>query len=108
MKPYASTHRGWHGRGYLPHCDFPGLIQSVSVHLFDSVPIEVIERWVRELDSACDKKSREKLCSRIERYADMGYGCRERAGTPALRKTGPLHSKGIRVEKVWALKAGAS
>ena len=75
MKPNASTHRGWHGRGYLPHCDFPGLIQSVSSHLFDSVPTEVIERWVRELDNASDKKSHEKLCARIERYADMGYGC---------------------------------
>lgn len=74
MKPNASTHRGWHSRGYLPHCDFPGLIQSVSIHLFDSVPIEVIERWVRERETTSDKRSREKLCEKIERYADMGYG----------------------------------
>ena len=74
MKPYASTHRGWHGRGYLPHCDFPGLIQSVSIHLFDSVPIEVIERWIRELETESDQNSKDKLCERIERYADMGYG----------------------------------
>jgi putative transposase len=56
MKPNASPHRGWHTRGYLPHCDFPGLLQSVSIRLFDSVPTEVIERWVRELDTASDKK----------------------------------------------------
>ncbi len=74
MQPNASTHRGWHSRGFLPHCDFPGLIQSVSVHLFDSVPVEVLERWIRELDTECDKKSQAKLRSRIEHYEDMGYG----------------------------------
>ena len=22
---------GWHERGYLPHCDFPGLVQVVGI-----------------------------------------------------------------------------
>lgn len=74
MRPKSSPHRGWHSRGYLPHCDFPGLIQSVSFHLFDSVPAGVIERWIRELQSAQEENIREKLCSQIEIYADMGYG----------------------------------
>jgi len=51
------------------------LIQSVSIRLFDSVPAEVVERWTRELENAHEKNLREKLCSRIEIYADMGYGC---------------------------------
>lgn len=98
MRSNASSHRGWHGRGYLPHCDFPGLIQSVSIHLFDSVPTEVIERWIRELDSARDKKSKEKLCERIERYADMGYGScfLSHANVAELVEDAILHSDGKR------------
>jgi hypothetical protein len=26
---------GWHERGYLPHCDFPGLVQFVTFRLAD-------------------------------------------------------------------------
>ena len=29
---------GWHERGYLPHCDFPGLVQFVTFRLADSMP----------------------------------------------------------------------
>ena len=28
----------WHERGYLPHCDFPGLVQFVTFRLADSSP----------------------------------------------------------------------
>ena len=32
------THRGWYHRGYLPHCDQPGLLQAITYHLADSLP----------------------------------------------------------------------
>ena len=27
---------GWHERGYLPHCDFPGLVQFITFRLANS------------------------------------------------------------------------
>jgi len=42
-------HLGWFSRGYLPHWDHPGMIQSLTFRLHDSVPLEVIERWKAEL-----------------------------------------------------------
>ena len=29
---------GWHERGYLPHCDFPNVVQFVTFRLEDSMP----------------------------------------------------------------------
>ncbi len=31
-------HRGWHSRGYLPHCDAAGLVQHIVFGLADSLP----------------------------------------------------------------------
>lgn len=28
----------WHSRGYIPHCDFTGLQQSITFRLIDSLP----------------------------------------------------------------------
>jgi fructose-bisphosphate aldolase class II len=42
-------HLGWYSRGYLPHWDHPGMIQSLSFRLHDAMPREVIERWKAEL-----------------------------------------------------------
>ncbi len=68
----AKQHLGWNSRGFLPHCDYPGLAQSVSFRLFDSVPASVIEQWVRELTF---KSERMKLLQkRMEQYIDAGYG----------------------------------
>ena len=36
---------GWHERGYLPHCDFPGLVQLVTVRLVDSMPASRRGEW---------------------------------------------------------------
>lgn len=68
------AHRGWHERGYLPHCDYPGLIQSIGLRLFDCVPSPVIQRWIQELAATAERGLRKKLCQQIDRYADMGYG----------------------------------
>ena len=45
-------HRGWHSRGYLPHWDHPGLIQSLNFRLGDALPQVVLDRWRNKLGLA--------------------------------------------------------
>lgn len=42
-------HRGWYSRGYLPHWDHPGMIQSLNFRLCDAMPQRVLDRWKNEL-----------------------------------------------------------
>lgn len=65
---------GWHTRGYLPHYDGREVPQFISLHLADSVPKLVIERWKRELDTKDSERNKILLRARIEKYADQGYG----------------------------------
>jgi REP element-mobilizing transposase RayT len=37
----GAIHKGWHGRGYLPHFDSPDTVQFVTFRLADSLPREV-------------------------------------------------------------------
>lgn len=46
-----AAHRGWYSRGYLPHCDFPGLLQAITYRLADSLPAAALERMDAELHS---------------------------------------------------------
>jgi len=74
--PHKSELRaaGWHSRGYLPHFDGRALPQFISLHLADSVPSKVVERWKQELDTKNSERDKMLLQNRIERYADQGYG----------------------------------
>lgn len=36
---------GWHERGYLPHCDRPGLTQFVTFRLADAMPASRRDEW---------------------------------------------------------------
>ena len=47
--PSPPPHRGWFSRGYVPHWDHPGMIQSLTFRLHDSLPSEVVRRWKAEL-----------------------------------------------------------
>lgn len=67
-------HRGWHSRGYLPHWDHPGMIQSVNFRLDDSLPMSLIEKWKTELALQSDKADSVLLRRRIEEYLDAGQG----------------------------------
>src|SRR5438552_14522936 len=71
-------HRGWYSRGYLPHWDHPGLIQSINFRLADSLPTEVIAKWKDQLDSgrrdAGAPRNDAELRRRIEDYLDAGHG----------------------------------
>jgi putative DNA methylase len=71
-------HRGWHSRGYHPHCDQPGLVQSITFRLHDSVPAELLNTWRAELELseqvASDDPRGAELRERIARYEDAGHG----------------------------------
>jgi REP element-mobilizing transposase RayT len=36
---------GWHQRGYVPHCDAPGITQFVTLRLVDSLPASKRSEW---------------------------------------------------------------
>lgn len=41
----AKGFKDWHERGYLPHCDKPGLTQFVTFRLWDSMPASRRSEW---------------------------------------------------------------
>ena len=61
---------GWHERGYLPHCDFPGLVQFVTFRLADSMPASRRGEWEHLLAIEDLREKRTKL----EEYLDRGMG----------------------------------
>ena len=70
--------RGWYSRGYLPHFDAPGVVQSITFRLADALPLSVIEGWKIELQitrhtPASDPRMRD-LRRMIDRYEDAGHG----------------------------------
>ena len=69
-----SPPRGWHSRGYMPHFDSNTVIQHVTFHLADSLPKEVLQLLmaeVQELDP--DLRDIEKR-RRLEALVDAGHG----------------------------------
>lgn len=62
------THKFWHSRGYLPHCDTPGLLQAITFRLADSLPADVLHRLLQQAGEEVDK------FNQIERFLDTGYG----------------------------------
>ena len=61
---------GWHERGYLPHCDFPGLVQFVTFRLADSMPTSRRGEW-EHLLAIEDLRERRTM---LEEYLDRGVG----------------------------------
>ncbi len=61
---------GWHERGYLPHCDFPGLVQFTTFRLADSMPTSRRGEWEHFLKIEDIRERRSKL----EEYLDRGVG----------------------------------
>jgi putative transposase len=66
--PPADRHKDWHSRGYLPHCDVPGLIQSITFRLGDSLPSEVVAT------ALADKPSSDQRRERLEVLLNAGRG----------------------------------
>ena len=98
--PHA--HRGWHSRGYHPHFDRPGLVQSVTFRLHDSVPESLLQRWRDELGIAAgvaaDDERMAKLRRLLDQYEDAGHGaCHLRSPEIAeLVESALLHFDGER------------
>ena len=67
-------HLGWYSRGYLPHWDRPGMIQSINFRLADSLPAAVVTKWEAEIKACPEKKGDLELRRRIEEYLDAGHG----------------------------------
>ena len=61
---------GWHERGYLPHCDYPGLVQFVTFRLADSMPASRRGEWEHLLAIEDVREKRTKLMA----YLDRGVG----------------------------------
>jgi REP element-mobilizing transposase RayT len=92
----ARGFRGWHERGYLPHCDKSGLVQFITFRLWDSLPASRKGEWehllavagrsdaprsgtrsIASLDPA--KTGAQRITSReqrvkLEDYIDRGLG----------------------------------
>jgi hypothetical protein len=74
--------RGWHSRGYLPHFDAGHrLPQTVTFRLADSLPAEVVRRWMDELANRPPREQDLELRKRAEAFLDSGFGeCHLRDG----------------------------
>jgi REP element-mobilizing transposase RayT len=79
--PIHAVHKGIHKRGYLPHWDFADSVQAITFRLADSLPMEVVKRWKRELnemlpstDQEESQKAQAELRRRIADYEDAGHG----------------------------------
>ncbi len=80
--------RGWHERGYLPHCDKPGLVQFVTFRLWDSMPASRRGEWEHLLAinrrSKAPRSGAQSIALReqqmreqrikLEAYLDFGLG----------------------------------
>ena len=71
----GTTHRGWYSRGYLPHCDHPGLLQAITYRLGDSLPAAILEQMEAELANLPSERKDPERRRRIESWLDAGYGC---------------------------------
>ncbi len=67
---HAAGLRGWHTRGYLPHFDKPGLVQSITYRLHDAMPAEKRAEWEVFMRLKDDRERYRE----IEHYLDRGFG----------------------------------
>jgi len=75
-----NSSKEWYSRGYLPHRNRIGLLQSVTYSLADSLPQTVLNQIEEEIQYEKEfKKSLQpdeaKRRKMIENYLDSGFGC---------------------------------
>jgi len=58
----------------LPHFDGHAIPQFITLHLADSLPAKVVERWQRQLAQTDEREKRIVLQTRTQKYLDAGYG----------------------------------
>jgi len=66
-----SCHKGWYSRGYLPHLDSAGVIQSVTFRLADSMPASRLEQWKTEAKTIGYPRL---VLQRAADWLDAGHG----------------------------------
>jgi hypothetical protein len=100
--PASSPASIWRSRGYIPHFDQPGVIQSITFRLYDAVPEALVNQWKIELNwiskiPATDPRQI-ALKRRIEAYEDIGYGVcwLRRADIASIAEQALLHFDGKR------------
>ena len=74
-EPGLGAPRGWYSRGYLPHYNMPGTIQSVTFRLADSLPQSKLREIEEELASLPATKRDAERRKKIEAWLDAGIGC---------------------------------
>ncbi len=87
LRPYKITHlmsstegadkhppKPWRSRGYLPHFDQPGLVQSLTFRLADSLPRIFLEQCEQELRALPESARQTEKERRIAAYLDRGAG----------------------------------
>jgi len=62
-------HKGWYSRGYLPHCDEAGRLQSITFRLCDSLPSQLVQLW-----SQAPQLLPDAARARYQRALDEGHG----------------------------------
>jgi hypothetical protein len=62
----ASGSKGWHTRGYLPHFDQPGVLQTVTFRLADAMPSSLRHEWEGLLAIEDPREQRTKLESYLD------------------------------------------
>ena len=62
-------------RGYMPHLDEPGLIQSITFRLADSLPQRLIKQAEEELKYTAPANLNHERRKKLEEYLDSGIGC---------------------------------
>ena len=65
----------WYSRGYLPHREKLGLLQSITFRLADSLPLEKLQQLTLEMDSIPEEKQELERRLKIEEWLDSGMGC---------------------------------
>jgi putative transposase len=83
----------WHSRGYLPHRDRIGLLQSITFRLADSLPQEKLRALEEELEGMRKRAELELRVPGGRERADVPGG-RERADVPGGRAELELRAPG--------------
>ncbi|MDR3055645.1 MAG: transposase [Zoogloeaceae bacterium] len=89
---------GWYSRGYLPHRDEFGLLQSITFRLADSLPQEKLHQLEKELAALPEEKRNIQRRIEIEKWLDAGMGCcaLRHPALAAVLENALLHADGSR------------
>src|SRR5256885_1335548 len=97
MMSDLQLHRGFHSRGYVPHFDMPGLYQSITFRLKDSIPA-TLTREMHAASNAGSQGYQESLEDCLER--NLGRCILRIPAVAAVVQDGLLHFDGERYRQL--------